>query len=101
MVLPVYASEVEELGVQAEALRGVVYHRPLQAYAREDRPWVSTMLAERMIAAKVDPFTNFNAGMFSGVDAGQRFCTSSALTVAMSQSLARENVTPSPVIVQW
>lgn len=41
VVLPIYASEVEALGVQAESLRPVVYHRPLQAYANEDAPWVS------------------------------------------------------------
>ncbi|KAJ9477731.1 Tyrosyl-DNA phosphodiesterase [Pseudozyma hubeiensis] len=39
VVMPIYASEVETMGVQAECLRPVVYHRPLQAYASDDGPW--------------------------------------------------------------
>ncbi|SJX61067.1 uncharacterized protein SRS1_12290 [Sporisorium reilianum f. sp. reilianum] len=39
VVLPVYASEVEACGVEAEGLRAVVYHRPVQRYAVGDAPW--------------------------------------------------------------
>lgn len=44
VVLPIYASEVERFGVEAESLRPIVYHRPLQPYAPEDSPWVSNNL---------------------------------------------------------
>ncbi|CDR99348.1 hypothetical protein [Sporisorium scitamineum] len=39
VVMPVWASEVKALGVQAECLRAVVYHRPVQVYAVDDGPW--------------------------------------------------------------
>lgn len=42
VVMPIYASEVEKFGVEAESLRPIVYHRPLQQYGSEDTPWVST-----------------------------------------------------------
>ncbi|SOV06189.1 uncharacterized protein UDID_01505 [Ustilago sp. UG-2017a] len=39
VVMPIYASEVEKFGVEAESLRPIVYHRPLQQYGSEDTPW--------------------------------------------------------------
>lgn len=43
VVLPIWASEVEQRGLEAEGLRAVVYWRPLQAYAKEDRVWDNRM----------------------------------------------------------
>lgn len=48
VVLPIFASEVEKFGVEAESLRPVVYHRPLQQYGVDDTPWVSTLSSASM-----------------------------------------------------
>ncbi|PWZ01042.1 phospholipase D/nuclease [Testicularia cyperi] len=39
VMMPIYASEVERFGVEAECLRAIVYHRPVQAYGPEDTPF--------------------------------------------------------------
>ena len=41
VVIPIYASEVELYGVEAECLRPIVYHRPVEPYTVCDTPWVS------------------------------------------------------------
>lgn len=55
MVLPIYASEVERFGVEAESLRPIVYHRPLQQYSSSDTPWVSSNHVKLVVVSVVPP----------------------------------------------